>query len=194
MKRQRKHFLGILGIFIVTAVTTYAHSLPIQDTSATGNNVTISVTVTNPNPAVNIVYPNNGDSFEQEDVDVVLDLIPDKKIIVVLTNLDTGEKFTFNYNPKDESYTETIALNLSDYGGNGLYKIDVKALNDDDTVFSEDTVSFEYTEPVTPPDIPNTGSFLKDLNLSSADYIFAGIAALFIITAGFILLRKKSDR
>jgi len=208
MKRQRKHFLGILGLFVVTAMTTYAYSLPSEDTNATGGGaVTISVTVVNPNPQVAVIYPHNEDTVGKNLLDLIIEFVAGKRTVITLTNLDTDESTPFNFEPEQTDIVKDFSLNLDNYGGEGNYHVEVKAYDDNDELYSEDGVSFNYTlepEPVDPVDptpepeeeivTPNTGFFSAKLGFAHADYIIASIVSAVAVFIIFMIVKKNRNK
>ena len=211
MKRQRKHFLGIVGLFVVTAMTTYAYSLPSEDTSATGGGaVTISVTVVNPHPQVAVIYPHNEDTVGKSLLDLLIEFVAGKRTVITLTNLDTDESTQFNFDPESADIVKDLSLNLDNYGGEGNYHIEAKAYDENDELYSEDGVSFNYTpgaEPVDPVDptpvepeddivTPNTGFFSAKLGFAHADYIVAGLISAIAVFIIFMIVKKnhKEDK
>lgn len=206
MKRQRKHFLGILGLFVVTAMTTYAYSLPSEDTSATGGGaVTVSVTVVNPHPQVAVIYPHNEDTVGKSLLDLIIEFVAGKRTVITLTNLDTDESTLFSFEPESTDVVKNFSVDLDKYGGEGNYFVDVKAYEeDDDELYSEDGVSFNYTlepEPVDPIDptpvepeddiiTPNTGFFSAKLGFAHADYIIASLVSAVAVFIIFMIVKK----
>lgn len=204
MKRQRKHFLGILGLFVVTAMTTYAYSLPSEDTSATGGGaVTVSVTVVNPHPQVAVIYPHNEDTVGKSLLDLIIEFVAGKRTVITLTNLDTDESTPFSFEPESTDVVKNFSVDLNNYGGEGNYFVDVKAYEDDE-LYSEDGVSFNYTlapEPVDPIDptpvepeddivTPNTGFFSAKLGFAHADYIIASLVSAVAVFIIFMIVKK----
>lgn len=199
MKRQRKNFLGIIGLALVTAMTVYASSLPPQKADATSSgSTTISVTVLKSNPTTKIIYPGNEDRVSNNILDIKVTLIKDKASKVFLTNVRTGAQYIFDIPAQSEDdVTKILSVDLDQYGGAGDYKILVQSLNEDESIYSEDNASFVYKKlpaPKPTPDVPNTGSFLQELNLSRSDYIITGIIAFILITVAVVILKKKSSR
>lgn len=87
----------------------------------------------------------------------------------------------------------TITLPMADYNAKpGKYVAYFTATNSKNEVISVNEYWFEYMPKV---ETPGTGSILKDLNLSRADYLVAGLAA-FGAVAGFAmyLVFRKSRR
>lgn len=209
MKRQRKHFLGILGLFVVTAMTTYAYSLPSEDTSATGGGaVTVSVTVVNPHPQVAVIYPHNEDTVGKSLLDLIIEFVAGKRTVITLTNLDTDESTPFSFEPESTDVVKNFSVDLNNYGGEGNYFVDVKAYeDDDDELYSEDGVSFNYTlapEPVDPIDptpepeeeiiTPNTGFFSAKLGFAHADYIIASLVSAVAVFIIFMIVKKNRNK
>ncbi len=207
MKRQRKHFLGILGLFVVTAMTTYAYSLPSEDTSATGGGaVTISVTVVNPHPQVAVIYPHNEDTVGKSLLDLIIEFVAGKRTVITLTNLDTNESTPFSFEPESTDIVKNFSVDLDNYGGEGNYFVDVKAYEeDDDELYSEDSISFNYTpgaEPVDPTPVepeddivtPNTGFFSAKLGFAHADYIIASLVSAVAVFIIFMIVKKNRNK
>ncbi len=207
MKRQRKHFLGILGLFVVTAMTTYAYSLPSEDTSATGGGaVTISVTVVNPHPQVAVIYPHNEDTVGKSLHDLIIEFVAGKRTVITLTNLDTNESTPFSFEPESTDIVKNFSVDLDNYGGEGNYFVDVKAYEeDDDELYSEDSISFNYTpgaEPVDPTPVepeddivtPNTGFFSAKLGFAHADYIIASLVSAVAVFIIFMIVKKNRNK
>lgn len=205
MKRQRKHFLGILGLFVVTAMTTYAYSLPSEDTSATGGGaVTVSVTVVNPHPQVAVIYPHNEDTVGKSLLDLIIEFVAGKRTVITLTNLDTDESTPFSFEPESTDVVKNFSVDLNNYGGEGNYFVDVKAYEDDDELYSEDSVSFNYAlapdpvDPIGPTPIepeddiitPNTGFFSAKLGFAHADYIIASLVSAVAVFIVFMIVKK----
>lgn len=87
----------------------------------------------------------------------------------------------------------TITLPMAEYNAKpGKYVAYFTATNSNNDVISVNEYWFEYMPKV---ETPGTGSILKDLNLSRADYLVAGLAA-FGVVAGFAtyLVFRKSRR
>lgn len=188
MKRQRKNFLGILGLFLVTAMTTYAYSLPTKDTSATSGEVTLSVTVIGNDGSI----VSGEEKTEKSTIDVTVDLVANKKTVVLIINKDTDQRFTIGtYEDVTERRTETITLDLEEYGGEGEYEVLAQTFDEEEEIFSEYKLEVEFEIPI---DVPSTGLFSKGLNFAESDYLIAGILAFTFITITMLIFRKKQSK
>lgn len=200
MKRQRKHFCGILGLFLVTAMTTYAYSLPTQNTNATDvrlnvtviNNTT-SLTVKSIKPDADPTIIEDGQTIDSNKISVLVKPIANtENKIYLINNADENENLIATIIPETDTLEEEVfEINLDDYGGEGDYKVIVRTADLATTNVYEKFINFTYELPI---EVPDTGIFSRGLNLAQADYLIAGAIAIVTITAGALLFRKKDSQ
>ena len=78
--------------------------------------------------------------------------------------------------------------------GDGKYKFNIEAKDaSGKTLFKYKAAEIEYLSPES-PDVPKTGGFLNDLNLSHTDYLVTGLIIFGIFTAFAIAIIHKQGR
>lgn len=153
MKRQRKNFLGCIGLILVAAMTIVAYSIPSPDASAEAadnDGVTIMVTVNNgQEPAIHINTPYDSFRTVSKLVNLEFSYSNATNISGSITNTETGDSVPFeNTAPDPESNIYTINdLDLSSAGSYNKYNVSVSATNLNG--FAEDAVSFFYLPVIT---------------------------------------------
>jgi len=135
------------------------------------------------------------DNDETGDPDVVLDYDKENKGI---------ERFEINIYDKDGKLINPSpiivippedrgSLPFADYNPpKGTYRIEVNAYNGNDALYKTVTLYYDYN----PIPVPDTGSFLKDLNISKADFLISALIIFSTISLGSIvfIVRRKNTR
>lgn len=166
MKRQRKNFVGIIGLFAVAAMTAFAYNIPIPSVNAEPATATTTITVNVVNeriPTMTIVDPSDGDVVTDPAVDVRFTFTNAESFVFHIKNNRTGVTTDINepldpsIDPAVGSGTQVKALNLEDYGTYGdSFTITVSSVGA--SSFAEDSVTISLKSikirPVDPDD-PN---------------------------------------
>ena len=152
-------------------------------------------------------------STEEDTEDPVVEISYDDnvaRIEITVTDADGNpvfdEPIVIEVPSPYEAGSTSITLPFSSYGlPTGTYYLNITSYNAEiDSSTGEITYTeintqltkfkIDYTEPTT-PEVPNTGTFLKNLNIATSDYIITGVVAFTaIVFVVFILLKgKKKD-
>lgn len=148
MKRQRKNFLGCLGLVLVAAMTVVAYSLPSPDANAktASGDVTVNLTVNDgKEPSLHINMPYDGYQTVNNLVDLEISFANTNVISGTITNDTTGESIPFTSSgPLDhESKIYTVeGLDISTIGSYGKYTIFVETTNLNG--YASDELSFYF--------------------------------------------------
>ncbi|MBR2998269.1 hypothetical protein IKF34_00615 [Candidatus Saccharibacteria bacterium] len=135
------------------------------------------------------------DNDETGDPDVVLDYDKDN---------DDIERFEINIYDEDGNLvkpspikatppTDRVGLPFADYNlPKGKYRIEISAYKGSDELYNKVILYYDYT----PIPLPNTGSFLKNLNISQSDFIISALIIFFAISLGSIvfIVKQKNAR
>lgn len=190
MKKLHKTTLGLLGLAFVLCTTAFAISLPTP--AAMAADVEINVNVVN-TPSINITSPTDGATLTEPTQDVNFDYVNVDDLTVTVTQTKpNGEVVTFNIpvdQPTGEFGSGSVKLDLYKYGA-GDFVVKIKGTTNGTPI--ERTIFFHYA----PIEVPNTGSFLGNLNAAHADYLVTalGLIAVFGLTAFIYFRRKKEQR
>jgi len=171
MKKTQKKVWGLLGLFLVVAVTIAAANLPSPDASAVSTMTdTITVRVVGAEPDVKIAGIDSGSDVVKKDqsVEVTYENVENVKVTLEYTD-ENGEKHTFTLADEFVDYEAgNLLFNLdlsSDTYGYGDYVIRVSG-EGADGVPVEDVINFSFW-PVTgevTENSDNTGNFTLDLD------------------------------
>ncbi len=149
MRRVRRNVLGLLGLFLVVAVTFFAANLPNPSATATSSVTdTVIVRVVGKTPDVNINAPENGQAFVDPNCEIKIDYANVGTVTVELTYTDTSGVehppiMIATLNPDYEPGDETIPLNLDDYG-HGEFLLKLTGIGKDGVKDTE-MIRFSYT-------------------------------------------------
>ena len=140
---------------------------------------------------VSIYYSAVSPTFVKlaENGDPIINVAHDKGVAnyeIQVYDLSGNPKFTtpiFYETPNaEDSGNKDFTLPFASYGiETGSYIVIVTPYNaDGDEIIVDENVRLElnYTRPVA-PDVPDTGRFLAELNISKADYVATGLLAFF---------------
>lgn len=163
MSTKRKKLLGLLGLFLVAAVTTFAAFLPPIGVAAQSVEDKITVYVSGEVPRINITSPENKATVNTPEVKVEFYYENLKRVTKVeLTYTDAaGQTHTEEIKNLDDLIddagpTGSFTLNLDQYGGEGTYTLTIHGGNDVFGDVAEDSVEFTYrrssSAPSTTPD------------------------------------------
>ena len=158
MKGKKKHILGLLGLFLVAAITAFAVMMPQQGTSATlpPQSITdeVSVRVVGSKPMVRFTSPANDTRFTQPNQTLTFDYenVTDATVTIEYTDAN-GNSRTYNLEPVEGADyapgTKTYQLNLDgdqNYNfGYGDYKVTVKGSGYGNDNITEDVIVFHYS-------------------------------------------------
>ena len=165
MKRQRKNFVGIIGLFAVAAMTAFAYNIPIPSVNAESAGATTSITVNVVNeriPTMTIVDPSDGDVVADPAVDVRFTFTNADSFVFHIKNNRTGDTYDINepldpsIDPAVASGTQVKALNLEDYGTYGdsftitVSTVGVSNFAEDSVTISLKSVVVEQVDPDDP--------------------------------------------
>lgn len=153
MKGTKKKLLGLLGLFLVAAITTFAVLMPQPGVAATSSVTdTISVRVVGEVPKVGLSGIENESITKNPNQTFTVDYenVEEFTVTVKYTDLDGNEhtytledKFNADYNPGTKQYT----LNLNEERfGHGDYEIHVSGKGYGAENITEDVVTFTYSE------------------------------------------------
>lgn len=76
----------------------------------------------------------------------------------------------------------------------GTYKVKGEPYDENDNHINADKIRQVTYIPATVPDVPDTGSFFADMNLSNSDLVSTGLAMLFLCVLFLILAVAKKTR
>lgn len=148
MKRAHKNILGLSGLGLVAAVTTFAATLPAPTAGAVSSVTdTIQLTVVPTNPAVALT--GSGGEVTEPNYNIQLTYTDLMHIQVTLMNLDSEGSIIYSETLMDEGsdwmpHTASFDLNLDDYGGKGNFVVTATGTGYGN-VYVEDIISFVYT-------------------------------------------------
>lgn len=159
MRKQKKNFLGAVGLSVVAATTIYAASLPAPYASAIANSITdtLQVRVVSPeanvvmSPLQDIVLEAPGYSFN-----VAYENVSD--VIVKISRIGADNTTTITYtvwteNVDFQNGIKDLNINLTDYGGYGHYILSSEGVDVFGMHVSQQSVELTYSEPtVVNPD------------------------------------------
>jgi len=176
MKRTTKQILGLIGFFLVVAITIFAATLPNPEASAYTKTEHIILRVAGTTPRVAIVNPRPDAILvsPEQNIELEYENVGPTTITVEYTDEDgiaqshLLESTDFSYSPG----TKTYSLNLSGPNfGYGEYIITVVGTSIDG-VEDNDSIAFSYY-PVTaePAEDEETGKIYLDLNYYTGDAI-----------------------
>lgn len=87
----------------------------------------------------------------------------------------------------------TIVIDMPDDAMEGIYTIVVSGLDASGRLISDPaSTTFHYTPPT--PEIPDTGDFLGNLNITKTDFLITGLCIFFSVTIfGLFLINRKKE-
>lgn len=151
MSGAKKKFLGLLGLFIVAAVTTLAVFWPQQGVSATGSVTdTISITVRGEKTRVTITSPKNEERLKSPIVTFAVnhDEISGGKVLVERISGGSGSKsytFSSDYTLKDSKFEdENLEELFSENFGYGTYRMTATGDAYGVSPATSDAITFTY--------------------------------------------------
>lgn len=171
MKKTQKKVWGLLGLFLVVAVTVAAANLPSPDASAVSSMTdTITVRVVGAEPDVKIAGVDSGSEVVKKDqsVEVTYENVETVKITIEYTD-ENGETHTYTLADEFVDYQAgsllfNLDLSSPEYGyGDYVIKVHGEGV---DGVPVDDSINFSF-RPVTGDVTQNsddTGDFTLDLN------------------------------
>lgn len=202
MKKHTKKILGIVGLFVVGAMTAVAVGLPGPDANAveettSGTNVSVSVTSGPTKVEVTGEEPNGDPVVRMSYNNAVC------RIELQATNIASGENVfhpPISYTvptPRPADNTSVTVLPFTDNGAvAGDYTITANSYSCSQPEQTLGTSIARYTYKGTnSPAVPNTGELnLFGVNLARADYLAIGGLILAAALACVILaIRKKNE-
>ncbi len=164
MKGKKKKVLGLLGLFLVAAITAFAVFLPQQGASAAEQSVTDTVTVRviSNKPLIDITEPSSGDKVTKPKVNLEFDYEDVESYTVEVEYTDeNGDVHYFEACKASVSRAPGSAsceLDLDQYGGFGKYKVTVKGTSFGVEGAAQDVVEFFYNNVVDPDVKPEGGN------------------------------------
>lgn len=198
MKRTHRNIIGLFGLFLVVATTTYAVQLPNPQVEAATETITVQV-ANNDATTMNFDFTTDDSVFTdgQKTFNYRFSKTRTIKFTIVHT-AENGEETTTNLPditfPDEQSGSDNLTIDFASYGY-GTFRVYARAIANDAT-FAEDTINFTYTRAaVLAPEVPNTGNIFEKLNISRSDYLLTGLVASisFIILLFVYLKRRNSD-
>lgn len=155
MRKQKKNFLGAVGLSVVAATTIYAASLPAPYASAIANSITdtLQVRVVSPeanvvmSPLQNVVLEAPGYSFN-----VAYENVSD--VIVKITRIGayhtaTSTHTVWTENVDFQNGVKDLNINLDDYGGYDHYILTSEGIDVFGMHVSQQSVELTYSKPTT---------------------------------------------
>lgn len=163
MKGKKKKFLGLLGLFLVVATTTFAALIPLPGANAEEQRCTgdcrefsatdkVVVRVVGGKPLVKFTSPESGLltrepnislGFDYENVDGATVQVEYTGIDGIKHVYDSFDYFKADYNPGSKSYE--LNLDTDPRFGRGDYVVHVKGNGYGAENISEDVIEFTYT-------------------------------------------------
>lgn len=177
MKGKKKKFLGLLGLFLVAATTTFAALIPLpQADAATKVTDNVSVRVVGDKPLVKFTSPESGLVTREPNQTLSFDYENVTDVIIKIEYTDiNGNKHTYTLDSFDADYnpgTKSYQVNLDDTSryGHGDYVVRVHGSGYGADNVAEDTIEFTYTEHIGgASQDPETGKVIIDPGVDPDD-------------------------
>ncbi len=221
MKQKHKKILGVIGLFLVVAMTILAASLPAPETQAVSTSVMShadEIVVKVVGAGAHIKVNEDGgrkDSSPKLSTDIDYQGIDKLYVDLSYINGDTTQTIRLAEIPSGYNLAGRLSLKLNfssktySYNGEtytlpddfiyGEYSIHAYGYdNSEPKVLIEDFYNFKYSEEEptptpTPIPVPNTGSTTDSkINLMQTDYLITGLIIFLLVgISGFIFISRR---
>ena len=143
MSRVKKNIYGFLGLLVVAAMTIAACLVsPQNEAAAAASDVTVQVAIVGNEFSATITNPHDGEIFLDPNITVDIDYANSNLINVYITDGNGVDTLIGTYT--DHTGTDSITINLNDYGGLGTYTIWMDGTDQSDSYMTGDAVSIRY--------------------------------------------------
>lgn len=179
MEKTKKNILGLLGLFLVAAVTTFAALLPLPGANAvnSASSVTdnVSVRVVGDTPKVGLTSPENELITKDPNQTISFDYENVSRVTVEITyedlegNIHTYQldNFDADYNAGSKSYT--LNLDEDERFGYGDYTVRVVGDGYGAENVDEDVIAFHYSHHIGGVDESSDGTVTVDPGVDPED-------------------------
>lgn len=171
MKKTKKQLLGLAGLAAVGIMTAVAYGMPAPDASATEQDTTVKVQISEGAPSNVFASPRDGSETANAKVNVVTNYSQAKRLDFYLTYKDqNGDMQTVlvkSWAPTDDAGTYSFELDVTPYGF-GEFAIHTSVVGYDNVARETDTVTFTYNAAVVDPEPGKTenGDTVIDVEFS----------------------------
>ena len=210
MNKTHKKILGLAGLGLVAAVTTFAATVQVPGASAVSSvSDQIQVRVLSGDPEITIT-PSVPSGGETTDTAYSIKIFYNKVKSLTATLVNKAEDGTVLWSGTILDKTDlsgpdemTLPIDLSNYNGYGTFTITVTGTSAEGVPVQKIvTVTFKEGGSGPSPDddgkivVPDTGGSATGLNISREDYLITGLIvfATLGVLAFWLVKRKKNNR